>query len=327
MCVQTIKTDENGAPDRAKSRIVVLGNLEDRLWEKSDRYAPVLQYSSLRLLTSMAVEKRRKLLHQGDFKNAFVQASLPDDEMTIVRPPIGDPDSDLDEFWLLQRSLYGLRRAPKHWCTMEIAEECILEQNRPPFPILASVKAVDPTMTDDFGLESLPMVLFACFWPLFAVSRIDRFSIIEAKIDSHRGIDGLGGCQNRNRRSILVWNTLLHYLHGAPPANIGHRQMVQFSVLCRVGFWLARRRRPLASATLAYYYSMSSSLFNASRPSKTRRIWIPFTSRATDGSTLVLACSLTYIGPLTWLMGGDFSQARGPQARAPAGHLGLARPL
>ena len=42
----------------------------------------------------------------------------------------------------------------------------------------------------------------------------------------------------------------------------------------------------------------SSSLFNASRPSKTRRIWIPFTSRATDGSTLVLACSLTYnIGP------------------------------
>ena len=36
---------------------------------------------------------------------------------------------------------------------MEIAEECILEQNCPPFPILASVKAVDPAMTDDFGLE------------------------------------------------------------------------------------------------------------------------------------------------------------------------------
>ena len=36
---------------------------------------------------------------------------------------------------------------------MEIAEESILEQNRPPFPILASVKAVDLTMTDDFGLE------------------------------------------------------------------------------------------------------------------------------------------------------------------------------
>ena len=36
---------------------------------------------------------------------------------------------------------------------MEIAEESILEQNRPPFPILASVKAVDPAMTDNFGLK------------------------------------------------------------------------------------------------------------------------------------------------------------------------------
>ena len=114
MCVLTVKTDENLAPDRAKSRIVVLGNLEDRYWAKCDRYAPVLQYSSLRLLTSMSVEKRRRL-KQGDFKNAFVQATLPDDELTIVRPPLGDPDADLDEFWLLKRSLYGLARAPRHW--------------------------------------------------------------------------------------------------------------------------------------------------------------------------------------------------------------------
>ena len=114
MCVQTVKKDENLLPERAKSRIVVLGNLEDRYWSKSERYAPVLQYSSLRLLTSMAVEKTRRL-KQGDYKNAFVQATLPDDELTIVRPPLGDPDADLDEFWLLKSSLYGLQRAPRHW--------------------------------------------------------------------------------------------------------------------------------------------------------------------------------------------------------------------
>ncbi|EJK56222.1 hypothetical protein THAOC_23935, partial [Thalassiosira oceanica] len=74
----------------------------------------------------------------------------------------------------------------------------------------------------------------------------------EAKIVGDRGIDGDSGGQNRNQRTILVWNTHLRYFLGAPPANIGHRQMVQFTVLCRVGFWLARRRRPLASATLAY---------------------------------------------------------------------------
>ena len=38
-------------------------------------------------------------------------------------------------------------------CTMEVAEECIPDQNRPPIPILASAKAVDPAITDDFGLE------------------------------------------------------------------------------------------------------------------------------------------------------------------------------
>ena len=36
---------------------------------------------------------------------------------------------------------------------MEVAEECIPDQNRPPISILASVKAVDPAMTGDFGLE------------------------------------------------------------------------------------------------------------------------------------------------------------------------------
>jgi hypothetical protein len=36
MCVLTIKKDENLLPLRAKSRIVVLGNHEDRVWSKSD---------------------------------------------------------------------------------------------------------------------------------------------------------------------------------------------------------------------------------------------------------------------------------------------------
>ena len=39
----TIKRNERLAPDRAKSRIVVLGNLENRVWQKSEKYAPVLQ--------------------------------------------------------------------------------------------------------------------------------------------------------------------------------------------------------------------------------------------------------------------------------------------
>ena len=36
---------------------------------------------------------------------------------------------------------------------MEVAEGCIPDQNRPPIPIMASAKAVDPGIADDFGLE------------------------------------------------------------------------------------------------------------------------------------------------------------------------------
>ncbi|EJK76626.1 hypothetical protein THAOC_01601, partial [Thalassiosira oceanica] len=40
-----------------------------------------------------------------------------------------------------------------HALTLTTGQECITEQNRPPIPILASAKAVDPAITDDFGLE------------------------------------------------------------------------------------------------------------------------------------------------------------------------------
>jgi hypothetical protein len=111
------KPDKDGKPHRAKSRIVVLGNHEDRYWSKSQRYAPVLKYTSLRLLASKAVECKR-ILQRGDCKNAFCQAYLPDDECTVVRPPVGDPGYAKDEYWLLKKTLYGLRRSPHHWYNM-----------------------------------------------------------------------------------------------------------------------------------------------------------------------------------------------------------------
>ena len=114
MYVLTIKRDENLLPVRAKTRIVVLGNHEDRVWSKSEKFAPVLRADSLRYIVSMAVQKRR-LLKQGDCKNAFCNGDLPEDEVTIVRPPNGDPSAAKHEFWLLKKTLYGLRCSPRHW--------------------------------------------------------------------------------------------------------------------------------------------------------------------------------------------------------------------
>ena len=117
MCVLVVKHDKDGNPVRAKSRIVVLGNFEDRIYDKSQRYAPVLKYSSLRLLLAKAVRAKR-VLQQGDCKNAFCNAELPDDELTVVRPPVGDPGYAKDEYWFLKKTLYGLRRSPHHWYNM-----------------------------------------------------------------------------------------------------------------------------------------------------------------------------------------------------------------
>ncbi len=114
MCVLTIKKDEQLRPLRTKSRIVVLGNHEDRVWSKSDKYAPVLCQDSLRFLTSMAVNACRPL-RQGDCKNAFCQGILPPNEITIVCPPSGDPAAEPCKYWLLTCTLYGLRRSPRHW--------------------------------------------------------------------------------------------------------------------------------------------------------------------------------------------------------------------
>ena len=114
MCVLVVKRDKDGKLLRAKSQIVVLGNSEDCLYQKSQRYAPFLKYSSLLLLTAKSVGDKR-ILQQGDCKNAFWNATIPDDEVTVIRPPIGNPDFQEDEYWLLNKTLYGLPRSPYHW--------------------------------------------------------------------------------------------------------------------------------------------------------------------------------------------------------------------
>ena len=115
MCVQTIKYDEHGEPDRVKSRIVALGNHEDNIWRNSsDRYALVIGQPNHQTLTSIAVEKGQKQ-KQGDCKNAFLHLWLPASKITICQPPPGCPFSRPDDYWLLQKTIYGLRQSPHHW--------------------------------------------------------------------------------------------------------------------------------------------------------------------------------------------------------------------
>ena len=114
MAISTIKYDENGLPKRAKYRIVALGNLDPHPWSKSDLNAPVMSHIESRLLNSIAVHMRRTT-KTGDVKQAFVQSRLPPNERYVLRPPPGCTHSKSNTFWLLVRSIYGLKRSPRHW--------------------------------------------------------------------------------------------------------------------------------------------------------------------------------------------------------------------
>lgn len=114
MAISTIKYDQDGKPKRAKYRIVVLGNFDPHNWSKSDVYSPVISLMHLRLLITIAV-KRNRIVKQGDVKQAFVQSYLPPHEKYVIRPPAGCPYSKPNTYWLLLRTLNGLKRSGRHW--------------------------------------------------------------------------------------------------------------------------------------------------------------------------------------------------------------------
>jgi len=76
MCIFVIK-HTNGVPTRAKSHIVVLGNLEQWSWTKADCFSPVISIPMIRLLTAMAVQRGRTLKQADSFKQPYRLTSIP----------------------------------------------------------------------------------------------------------------------------------------------------------------------------------------------------------------------------------------------------------
>ena len=76
----------DGNPNRAKSCIVALGNLERGIWSCKDKYAPVLSSTFSRLLVSMAVNNGRKL-KQADCKMHSVVVFYPMMKFVLLNLP------------------------------------------------------------------------------------------------------------------------------------------------------------------------------------------------------------------------------------------------
>ena len=114
MAISKVKTDENGKLNRAKYRIIVLGNLNPHNWSSSDCFAPVISPLELKLLVAFATQ-HKIIPKSGDVSQAFVQSILPDDKKYVIKPPHGCPITPSKTYLLLKRTLYGLKRSPRHW--------------------------------------------------------------------------------------------------------------------------------------------------------------------------------------------------------------------
>ena len=88
MAISKVKTNEDGKPERAKYRIVVLGNLDPHNWSNSDCFAPVISPLELKLLVAIATQMK-VVPKTGDISQAFVQSFLPDDKKYVIKPPHG----------------------------------------------------------------------------------------------------------------------------------------------------------------------------------------------------------------------------------------------
>ena len=114
--VLRLKRDQEGRPARFKARLVARGNLQpvdENTYEK--RYAPVACFDLVRILLALSTSQSWSR-HQVDIKGAFLYADLPEsDKISLKLPKIDGVRGADGSIVKLQKSLYGLREAPKLW--------------------------------------------------------------------------------------------------------------------------------------------------------------------------------------------------------------------
>ncbi|CAI7892455.1 unnamed protein product, partial [Closterium sp. NIES-54] len=106
-----VKTKADGTIDKFKARWVVRGFDQEHGRDFTETFAPVSRHTSLRILLVIAAMKKKKL-RQIDIANAFLYA--PVDAEIYVELPHGS-HGEPNQVCQLQKSLYGIKQAPRLW--------------------------------------------------------------------------------------------------------------------------------------------------------------------------------------------------------------------
>ena len=106
-----LKRLPDGSPLKFKARYCVRGDMQKEGIDYFETYAPVVQWSTVRLLLTMILSKNW-VTKQVDYTNAFAQATL--NKQVYIDSPRGFTRKDKAHKVLhLIKSLYGLKQAPK----------------------------------------------------------------------------------------------------------------------------------------------------------------------------------------------------------------------
>jgi hypothetical protein len=106
-----LKRLPDGTPYRYKARFCARGDMQTEGVDFFETYAPVVQWSTIRLLLSTVLTEGWTT-RQVDYTNAFAQAELKE-EVYVECPRLFGPQSGSDKVLHLLKSLYGLRQAPR----------------------------------------------------------------------------------------------------------------------------------------------------------------------------------------------------------------------
>jgi hypothetical protein len=111
--VYRIKRDSSGNVSQYKARYVVKGFHQREGEDYGETFAPVMKYTSLRLILALAAIQNKKI-QQFDVDSAFLNAKLEED-VYILQPTGFEKKGEEHKVCRLHKAVYGLKQAPHAW--------------------------------------------------------------------------------------------------------------------------------------------------------------------------------------------------------------------
>jgi hypothetical protein len=110
MWIYKVKVNPDNS-ERAKVRVVALGNTQTYGVDFEETFAPVVRAECINFILSFAVEKDFQI-HHMDVETAFLNGSLKEEIFMEIPEGLDKPKGKV---WKLNKSLYGLKQSPRCW--------------------------------------------------------------------------------------------------------------------------------------------------------------------------------------------------------------------